>query len=271
MNRNYYDILGVKKDATEEEIKKAYRKLALKYHPDKNKGDKEAEEKFKEISRAYDILSDKKKRSEYDSFGSTRNNSTNFNEDIFNFSHNFRGGRPEDIFFNFITEEFFGGGRDIEMGLTISLQQALLGDKITIRGEFGTNEVKIPAGVNNGDVLKLAGKGLRGGKRNGDLYLKVSVKNDSKFQRVGNDLVLVEEIGILDVLKEKEIQISNIKNENIKVNLDLNILKTREMRIKNFGLKDRNIGDLVIKFNIKIPSKYNKNDLSTLINIFEKY
>jgi curved DNA-binding protein len=197
-NRDYYEILGVDRKATEDEIKKAYRKLALKYHPDRNKGDKEAEERFKEINEAYAVLSDKEKRHQYDTFGAEGFHQRFTQEDIFrnfNFGDIFQDlGFSDDVFATLFGRSFgrgaqrtdFGGrgpgfgqfsrqgpsgyeqqmpqkGADLVTDLAISLEEAAKGGerRLSLGGGGATGEitVKIPAGIRSGQKLRLAGKG----------------------------------------------------------------------------------------------------------------
>lgn len=201
--RDYYDILGLKRGASEEEIKKAYRRLAMQYHPDRNPGKKEAEERFKEVSEAYAVLSDKKKRREYDTFGRTGFHRRYTQEDIFRgfdigeifkdfgfgtedvFSTLFGGGRRASRkvnfkdYFNHYTQSEFGAtqeryaapkkGADLIYDLSVTLKEIASGTskQIAFRkesGELARVNVKIPPGISTGKKLRIPGKGLRGQK-----------------------------------------------------------------------------------------------------------
>ena len=208
--QDYYAILGLKKGASPEAIKKAFRKLAVKYHPDKNPGDKKAEDHFKEINEAYAVLSDPEKKSQYDQFGSAGFHQRYSQEDIF------RGFNAGDIFkeFNLGSDDVFsrifgggggfrqGGGRslsrkgqDFEMELSISFREAFSGgEKRVSYSREGQNEelsVKIPAGIESGARLRLTGKGGAGigGGAAGDLYLGIIVKEDNRYSREGADII----------------------------------------------------------------------------------
>jgi DnaJ-class molecular chaperone len=212
--KDYYEILGVKKDATKDEIKKAFRKLAIKYHPDKGDGD---EAKFKEINEAYEVLSDDKKKTAYDQFGHNANasgagfgqegqgfggfNAQGFDGMGFDFSNfSSEGGGLNDIF-----EMFFGGGfrdatRNIEITITIDFVEAISGTtkEISLRvsnqqtGErkSETIKVKIPAGIDDGQTLRLAGRGEVGkdGSR-GDVFVHVQIRPDKRFIREGANII----------------------------------------------------------------------------------
>ena len=201
MAKNYYDTLGVSKSASGEEIKKAYRKLALKYHPDRG-GDAETEKKFKEINDAYQVLSDPAKKGQYDQFGEAA-----FQNGGFGGGQGSRGGNPfgggfqqggfSGDFSDFgfgggglgdIFEEFFGASMSqVQAELQISPAQAVLGDKIQVDIEGQKIEINIPAGTQSGTSFRLPGKGraYRGNKR-GDLILSVKIempKHISKEQK----------------------------------------------------------------------------------------
>jgi DnaJ-class molecular chaperone len=218
MAKNYYDILGVKKDATDKEIKQAFRKLAKKYHPDANPNDPTAEAKFKELNEAYEALSDKEKRAMYDRFGTVNPGAAGFGgaggPGGFNGNYTYNvdtegagdfGDILESLFGSFggrggarsagtRTSGGFGGfgggfsradGQDIEQPITISLQEAYNGaTRLITKGER-TIKVNIPAGAKNGTKVRLSGEGTpgAGGGQAGDLYLVVQVQNDTAFER----------------------------------------------------------------------------------------
>ena len=172
--QSYYDILGISKNASDDEIKKAYRKLALKYHPDRNPNDKEAEKKFKEVNEAHEVLSDKQKRSRYDQFGKSGVNGAGaggnpsgqyggnpFGQHGGSYSYSFNGQNVNfgDIDFNDIFSQFFGGGfggprrnrgRDLQTNLTIDFKEAIFGVTKTINISGKDLKVKIPAGIGGG-------------------------------------------------------------------------------------------------------------------------
>ncbi len=214
-HQDYYEILGLKKGASPEEIKKAFRKLAVKYHPDKNPGDKKAEDRFKEINEAYAVLSDPQKKSQYDQFGSAGFHQRFSQEDIFrgfNANDIFRefGLGSDDIFSRIFGMGGMGGGgfrhagcgggmrhkgSDLEMELSVSFMDAFGGceKRVSFSREGRSEEVsvKVPAGVDTGARLRLAGKGGAGcgGAAAGDLYLNVAVRPDDHYSREGGDIV----------------------------------------------------------------------------------
>jgi curved DNA-binding protein len=200
---DYYELLGVKKTATDDEIKKSYRKLALKFHPDRNPGNKQAEDKFKQISEAYAVLTDPEKRRQYDTFGDQKFHQNFSQEDIFrgaDFRNIFTdaGFDASDIFGRIFGGGFGGGtakGQDIEYAVTISFNDAFHGAErhITFRTNDGSTRdltIKVPAGVRDGGRLRVAGKGMNSpfGGPPGDLYVAISVAPHPNYQRVGDDI-----------------------------------------------------------------------------------
>ena len=228
--RDYYEVLGVSKNASDDEIKKAFRKLALKYHPDKNPGDKEAEAKFKEISEAHEVLSDKQKRARYDQFGHAGVNgaaggnpfgggnpfeggSFNFNGQAFNFD--FGGGGLDDILGGIFG---FGGtrrprrGRDYQTSLTLTFEEAVFGPTKTINLDGEKLPVKIPAGIDDGVSIRLRGKGgeaPEGGER-GDLYIQIRVRPHKHLTREGAIILSEETISMVDAALGCEIEVETV-------------------------------------------------------------
>lgn len=233
--RDYYEILGVSKSASDDEIKKAYRKLAVKYHPDKNPGDKAAEEKFKEISEANEVLSDKQKRARYDQFGHAGvggasgdsfaggnpfgaggnpfGGKYNFNGQSFNFD--FGGGGLDDILGSIFG---FGGSRrpargaDYRSSLTISFEDAIFGTTKTITVDGKSIKLKIPQGIDDGMSIRLAGRGgaaPEGGEK-GDLYVQIRVKPHKHLTREGAIILSEEKISMVDAALGCEIDVETV-------------------------------------------------------------
>ena len=289
MAEDYYQVLGVKKDASAAEIKKAYRKLAMKYHPDHTKGDKSAEEKFKKISEAYAVLSDDKKRKEYDTFGSEGFHQRFSQEDIF------RGFDFGDIFkeFGFGGGEFssgrtggrrfsFGGGPGYNFGgsqqqarvkgsdlvyeLPITLREVAAGTSkvITLQHQGGSENltVKIPPGLTTGKKLRLAGKGNPSpyGGPPGDLYIKSQVIDDPQFGVEKNDLLLDREIKLSEAILGTTIAVPTIDNKQMSLKIPPGTRHGTKMRLSGHGLpamKGAKKGDLFVRILISIPKQLN--------------
>ena len=229
--RDYYEVLGVSKNASDDEIKKAYRKLAIKYHPDKNPGDKEAEAKFKEINEAHDVLSDKQKRARYDQFGHAgvggngfgggagnpfgQGGAFNFNGQTFNFD--FGNGSPfDDILGNIFG---FGGARrprkgaDYQTNVTLTFEEAIFGTTKSIDIDGKSTKIKIPAGIDDGMSIRLAGKGgpaPEGGTERGDLYVRIRVKPHKHLTREGAIILSEEHIDMVDAALGCEIEVETV-------------------------------------------------------------
>ena len=258
--RDYYEVLGVSKNASDDEIKKAYRKLAIKYHPDKNPGDKEAEEKFKEISEAHDVLSDKQKRARYDQFGHAGvggngnpfggggNPFGNFNGQSFNFDFGGAGGF-EDIISNLFG---FGGGArrprrgdDYQTNVTLTFEEAIFGTTkdIDINGE--NIKLKIPAGIDDGMSIRLRGKGgpaPEGGSEPGDLYVRIRVKPHKHLTREGNIILSEEKIDMVDAALGCEINVETVDG-NITMKVPAGTQSGTPFKLSGHGVPFRADGD----------------------------
>ena len=211
--KDYYEVLGVSKNASDDEIKKAYRKLAVKYHPDKNPGSKEAEEKFKEISEAHEVLSDKQKRARYDQFGHAGvggNGGMGGNPfqgggfQNFNFDFGGGGGGLDDILGSIFG---FGGGprrpargADYRTTVTLTFEEAVFGTTKVVSADGKDLKVKIPAGIDDGMSIRLNGKGgaaPKGGTK-GDLYVFIRVKPHKHLTREGTIILSETRISMAD-------------------------------------------------------------------------
>lgn len=293
---DYYETLGVNKSATAAEIKKAYRKLALKYHPDKTSGDKVAEEKFKEVSEAYAVLSDVEKKKQYDTYGSTDFHQRYSQEDIFrNFdlndilgqfgfgggsSQHFRsmggmGGGSTSGFGSFFNQgQACGGaaqqptaGQDVTYQITVTLKEVLEGAERTVafrkNGEQQSVSVKIPKGIEEGKKLRLKGKGNPSPNRGpaGDLFLKVSIAPDERFERDESDLIAHYYIPYSEACLGTKIAVETIDGKKIMVKIAPGMSRDQKLRIKGFGLPEGphgHRGDLYVKVGVQVPHKLTK-------------
>jgi curved DNA-binding protein len=285
--RDYYDILGVSKNARDDELKRAYRKLAMKYHPDKNPNKKEAEERFKEINEAYAVLSDKEKRKQYDTFGKEGFHQRFTQEDIFQgfdfdeILSGLFGGRGRREFRSggrggFDFGDLFGGqnayqdmgrtprkGEDIVYELSISLEEAANGGEKRIsyrkNGRIEEVSVKIPRGIPPGKKLRLAGKGREGrnGGPPGDLYLQISVKDHPIFSREGDDLIVEKEINFSEAVLGTTIEVPTLEGTK-KVRVPSGTQCHTKMRLKGLGIprfQGDARGDEYVKLIVKVPRK----------------
>ncbi len=287
--KDYYNVLGIDKNATSDEIKKAYRKLAKKYHPDANPNNKNAEEKFKEVSEAYEVLGDTEKRKKYDTFGSEVNfqDGYDFDPSSYGFDNNMRyeyrtnaGGDYSDFFNSFFGEggfdlgSIFGGGAgnknrrqnyaskgsDVEAIIEILPEEGFAGieKSVSIRGRNGEKNLsfKIPKGVRASEKIRLKGQGEPGanGGTKGDLYLIVRFKKGSKFEIEGKDLLTTLDIMPWDAALGDEKPIDTLDGR-ILIKIPPGIQTDSKIRVAGKGYIDRSgtRGDLYIKMRIINP------------------
>ncbi len=292
--KDYYKTLGVEKTATADEIKKAYRKLAKKYHPDKNPGSKPSEEKFKEVSEANEVLSDPEKRKKYDQLGSNWKNYENGGaggDDRFrNYSANRQQGRTyssgdiNEMFgreggFSDFFESFFGGssgytsrpqrsrkGKDYEAALNITLEEAFHGTEKEFTLDGKKIRVKITPGIEQGKKLRLKNQGAAGttGGEKGDLYITIQISDHPHFERDGNDLNYNLEVDLYTALLGGKKAIRTIDGKTINVNIPAETENGTTLRIKNMGMRYSNStelrGDLYVKINVKLPKNLSSHE-----------
>ena len=344
---DYYSLLGVSRDASNQELKRAYKKLAMKYHPDRNQGDKEAEAKFKEVSEAYEVLTDKNKRQAYDQFGHEGL------DQRFGQNGGFQGGSFNDIFGDVFGDIFGGGSRsqnqarrgsDLEYRIEVSLEEAINGKEVkmsiprkvnckpckgtgakdgtafttckqcngqgqvrvsqgffsvqqtcpscrgrgksievtcgTCSGNGFNNEtkklaVKIPAGVDTGDQIRLSGEGEAGPNNgiSGDLYVTVSVKPHNIFQRDGDDILCEAPVSFTKATLGGKIILPTLDGK-VELTVPAGTQSGRAFRIKNKGVKSVRSsykGDLYCKVNIETPVNLTKEQKELLNKLDESF
>ena len=269
---DYYEILGIKKTATEEEIKNAYRKLARKLHPDLNPTDKDANKKFQQLNEANEVLSDPIKRKKYDQYGKDWQHSDQFEQARQSGRRSGRqdsaGGFESDDFSDFFSSMFGGGGgrskakyrgQDYNSQLQLSLRDAYTTHQQTLNVNGKNVRITIPAGVENGQSIKLKGYGAPGvnGGPSGDLYLTFSIANDPRFKRLGNDLYLNEDLELYTAVLGGDITVETLSGK-IKLKVQPETQNGTKTRLKGKGFpvykKEAEFGDLYITYTIKIPT-----------------
>jgi curved DNA-binding protein len=280
---DYYEILGVNKNATEEEIKKAYRKLARKYHPDLNPNDKEANKKFQQINEANEVLSDPEKRKKYDQYGKDWKHAEEFEKarqskqqwadaggGAQDFSE-FSGAFDEEGFSDFF-QSMFGSaerkssgrnakfrGQDYNAELHLSLRDAYKTHQQTLKVNDKNIRITIPAGVENGQIIKLKGHGGPGINRgpDGDLYITFVIADDPKFKRLGNDLYTTVDLDLYTSVLGGEITVDTMDGK-VKMKVKPETQNGAVTRLKGKGFpvykKDGEFGDLYITYSIRIPT-----------------
>jgi len=310
--KDYYQILGVNRSASEREIKQAYRKLARQYHPDVNPGDKSAEAKFKEINEAYEVLSDKEKRRKYDQFGEQWQYADEFaraggqQSPFWEFRQGggtrFHAADDTGSIFDELLGDFMGGarrrrprrGQDLEYPVEITLEEAYHGTARTVSLQFkepcsacrgsgriqnmpcsvcqGTGvvprikrlEVRIPAGVDNGSRVRIAGQGAPGygGGTSGDLYLLVSVKAHELFERKGDDLYAEVGVPLTVAVLGGELQVPTL-NGKLALKIPPETQNGRIFRLKGQGMPhsgNMSRGDLFAKVKVVLPTKLSSKE-----------
>ena len=269
---DYYETLGIKKTATEEEIKNAYRKLARKLHPDLNPTDKDANKKFQQLNEANEVLSDPIKRKKYDQYGKDWQHSDQFEQARQSGRRSGRqdsaGGFESDDFSDFFSSMFGGGGgrskakyrgQDYNSQLQLSLRDAYTTHQQTLNVNGKNVRITIPAGVENGQSIKLKGYGAPGvnGGPSGDLYITFSIANDPRFKRLGNDLYLNEDLELYTAVLGGDITVETLSGK-IKLKVQPETQNGTKTRLKGKGFpvykKEAEFGDLYITYTIKIPT-----------------
>jgi len=277
--KDFYKILGVGKSASADEIKKKYRSLARELHPDKTKGDSAMEEKFKAVSEAYDILSDGKKRAEYDQArdmferGGMRAPQGGQNFQGGDFSDIFGGGNPQDIFANL----FGGGGRrgprkgqDLQTEATITFKEAAFGTTLELRlsadgGPSQNISARVPAGVNDGAKIRIKGKGSKGEAGPGDLFILLHVKPHTVFSRKGENIALTVPVTFTEATLGGDIKVPTLAGDEVTLRIAPGTSNGRVLRVKGRGItKGTTVGDLLVTIEVQVPQRVEGEALEAL-------
>jgi curved DNA-binding protein len=289
--KDYYQILGVSRSASADEIRAAYRKLALKYHPDRNPGNKQAEDKFKEMNEAYQVLSDPQKRARYDQLGSAYSNyqrnggqpdgfdwdqwyTTGAGGQQVNFDDLF-GGAGGGGFSDFFSAIFGGtggmSGTDVrtrrvptyEQPVSISLQEAYEGATRLLETGGRRVQIKIPAGARTGTKVRVAG----GAPDGADLYLKVAVQGDSRFERDGADLYAPVSVDVFTAILGGEVEVQTMSGR-VKLTIPAGTQSDQKIRIAGRGMPQlknpQEKGDLFVQVKVRVPKDLTAEQKSLL-------
>jgi len=282
-DKDFYKSLGVSSEASEAEIKKAYRKLAKDLHPDKNPGNPEAEQRFKDVSEAYSVLSDAEQRREYDAIrtmthGGARFTASGtgpaggFSDDVFSgFFSRQSGRRPgggnasmDDLLAGLFANGGGGFGQqavrgnDVEASTSLTFRQAVDGDTVTLRRADGTTvTTRVPAGVKNGQKIRLRGKGNPGPGGAGDLILTVTVEPHPLFGRDGDNLTVTVPVTFPEAALGAQIAVPTFDGSTVTVKLPPGTPSGRTLRVKGRGVqrKDGTAGDLLVTVSVAVPQK----------------
>ena len=282
--KDFYKVLGVDKKAPAEEIKKRYRSLARDLHPDKTKGDAAKEEQFKAVSEAYEILSDTKKRAEYDEARSL------FERGGFrapqgggfqggDFGDIFGGGNPQDIFANL----FGGGGRrgprkgqDLQTEATITFRESVFGTTLdlrlgTDRGQTQNISARVPIGVHDGAKIRVKGKGAPGEAGPGDLFIQLHVKPHPIFGRKGENLTIALPVTFTEAALGADIKVPTLSGEDVTVRIAPGTPSGRTLRVKGRGVtKGSTTGDLLVTVEVQVPQRVDGKALEALQKFAEE-
>jgi curved DNA-binding protein len=309
MARDYYEVLGVARTATADEIKKAHRKAARKFHPDMNKNNPAATEKFKEIQEAYDVLSEPQKRQNYDQFGHAGVNAgpapsggsdpfrrarggggstwqANPNVTVEDFD--FGGGNYSDMF-----EQLFGGnrrgagrgsraapppqqrGQDIEHPVTLTFEQAARGSMLPLQinrdGNIETIEIKIPAGVKDGSRIRIKGKGQQGNGDPGDLYIITAVQAHPYFRREGLDVYLELPVSVYEALLGTKVEVPTLDGP-VSLTIPPGTGAGAKLRIKARGIaRGEEKGDQYVQIKVAVPKDLDDQDKAAIEALEKKH
>ena len=291
---DYYEILGLTKNATSDEIKKAYRKLARKWHPDVNPNDAAAKIKFQQLNEANEVLSNPEKRKKYDKYGkdwergeeyekyqqqNRQSNSTNYQR-----TGDFNGEDFSDFFSSMFGQQASGDkrssarfrGQDFTTELQLDIKDAATTHKRTFTVNGKSIRITIPAGIEDGQTIKINGHGGEGINKgpNGDLYITFSIVNTTPFKRVGNDLYVTNDLDLYTAILGGEILLTAFDDSKLKLKVVAGTQNGTKVRLKGKGFpvykKEGTFGDLYVTYNIKTPTHLSEkekelfNQLATL-------
>jgi curved DNA-binding protein len=281
---DYYKILGLDKNASTEDIKKAYRKLARKYHPDINPNNKEAHKKFQEVNEANEVLSDPEKRKKYDQYGKDWKHAEEFEKakqqqrqrTYPGGGNEFFGSGGDDNFSDFFESLFGGGGRrerretrfrgnDYEAQLQLSLREAFTTHQRTLTLNGKNIRITIPAGVEDGQKIRLKGHGAPGsnGGPNGDLYITFVIEEDPQFKRLGNDLYTTADVDLYTSVLGGETTVETMSGK-LKLKVPPGTQNDTRTRVKGKGFpvykNEGQFGDLYITYKVKIPTSLTEKE-----------
>jgi curved DNA-binding protein len=271
MPRDYYEVLGVPRNASEADIKKAHRKLARQYHPDRNPGDKQAEARFKEVQEAYDVLNDKAKREQYDRFGFAgpgRGGQGPFRAEGGPGGFEFQGINPEDL--ESILGAFGGGGftegfgrrargrartarppESVEAEVAIPFLKAALGGTVSLNVDGRAIELRVPAGVEEGKKLRLAGQGPGGG----DLLVRIKIEPHPYFRREGNNVILDVPISVTEAILGAKVDVPTLDGTHLTVTVPPGTSSGARLRLRGKGIAG---GDQFIEIKIVAPKTHDE-------------
>ena len=289
--KDYYKILGVSKTASAEEIKKAYRKLALVYHPDRNPDNKQSEEKFKEIAEAYSVLSDAEKRRKFDDFSggsqfkyTYQPRNTTYKDD---FEDDYRVSEEDEKNFSDFFKQFFSKfdkkgtyydyifkGSDSKGKITIDIEEAFTGSTRILNVDLEKLRLKIKPGIHNEQILKIKEKGKESkydGPR-GDLFIRIVIKDHSVFQRKDDDLYAVVNVNVLRALRGGKITFHSLHGD-IAIDLPERTENNKKLKMKGYGMpkyeNPTEFGDLYITINLAMPLSLTNEEKQLIDKLIE--
>ncbi|MGJ7025334.1 DnaJ C-terminal domain-containing protein [Petrimonas sulfuriphila] len=297
---DYYNILGVSKNASADDIKKAYRQKARKLHPDLNPNDKEAHRKFQQLNEANEVLSDPEKRAKYDKYGENWKHGEEYEKAQQQYQqqqHQWGGQQGEQTFYtegDFSDTDFseffhsmFGGGftqrgtrrtnrkykgGDYQAELRLSLRQAMYTHQQTLNLDGKNIRITIPAGVTDGQKIKLAGYGQPGvnGGPNGDLYITFVIEDDPEFKRLGNDLYTSVHVGLYTAVLGGEMTVNTLDGQ-VKMKVKPGTQPEAKVRLKGKGFpvykKDDQFGDLIVTMKVEIPKNLSSKEQELFVEL----